>query len=44
MALLGRAMHAIPLAQSLAFIDERISPGQLAPLLRSAAPVVFSRS
>jgi len=44
MALLERVMRAIPLAQSLAFIDEQISPAQLAPLLRSAAPVVLRRS
>jgi lycopene beta-cyclase len=41
-ALLGRVMRAVPLARSLGFIDERISPGQLVPLLRSAAPV-FTR-
>ena len=44
MALLGRVMRAIPLAQSLGFIDERISPKHLPPLLRSAAPVVFRKS
>ena len=43
LTLLGRVMHAGPLAQSLGFIDERISPGQLGPLLRSAAPVVLRR-
>jgi lycopene beta-cyclase len=44
MALLGRVMRAVPLAQSLGFIDERISPGQLAPLLKSTAPVVLRKS
>jgi lycopene beta-cyclase len=41
LALLGRVMRAVPLAQSLGFIDERIPPGQLGPLLRSAAPVIL---
>jgi hypothetical protein len=41
LALLSRVMRAVPLAQSLGFIDERISSGQLGPLLRSAAPVIF---
>jgi hypothetical protein len=44
MALLGRVMRAVPLAQSLGFTDERISPGQLAPLLKSTAPVVLRKS
>jgi len=43
LVLLGRVMRAVPLAQSLGFIDERISPGQLGPLLRSAAPVVLRK-
>jgi hypothetical protein len=43
LALLGRVMRDVPLAQSLGFIDERISPGQLGPLLRSAAPVVLRK-
>jgi lycopene beta-cyclase len=43
LTLLGRVMHAVPLAQSLGFIDEWTSPGQLGPLLRSAAPVVLRR-
>jgi lycopene beta-cyclase len=34
---------AVPLAQSLGYIDERVSPGQLGPLLRSAAPVVLRK-
>ena len=41
--LLGRVMSAVPLAQSLGFIDERISPGQLVSLLRSATPVFTRR-
>jgi hypothetical protein len=43
MELLGRVMGAMPLAWSLGFIDERISPGQLATLLRSAAPIFTRR-
>ena len=43
MELLGRVMGAMPLAWSLGFIDERISPGRLVPLLRSAAPVFARR-
>ena len=43
LALLGRVMRAVPLAQSLGFIDEQISAGQLGPLLRSAAPVVLRK-
>jgi lycopene beta-cyclase len=43
LALLSRVMGAIPLAQSLSFIDEQLSPRQLVPLLRSAAPVVLRR-
>ena len=43
LALLGRVMRDVPLAQFLGFIDERISPGQLGPLLRSAAPVVLRK-
>jgi lycopene beta-cyclase len=42
--LLHRVMSAIPLAQSLSFIDEELPLGQLAPLLRSASPVVFRKS
>lgn len=42
--LLNRVMDAIPLAQSLGFIDEELPLGQLAPLLRSASPVVFRKS
>jgi lycopene beta-cyclase len=43
MALLERVMGAIPLAQSLRFIDEELPLGQFAPLLRSASPVVFGK-
>jgi len=43
MALLGRVMRAVPLAQSLGFIDERVAPGQLGPLLKSAAPIVLRK-
>ena len=42
--LLHRVMDAIPLAQSLSFIDEELPIWQLAPLLRSASPVVLGRS
>ena len=42
-ALLHRVMGAIPLAQSLSFIDEELPVGQLAPLLRSASPIVLGR-
>jgi lycopene beta-cyclase len=41
MALLGRVMSAIPLAQSLSFISEELRVRELGPLLRTAAPVVF---
>jgi lycopene beta-cyclase len=40
LALMGRTLHAVPLAQSLRFLDEGLSPQQLAPLLRSALPIV----
>jgi lycopene beta-cyclase len=43
LALLSRVMCTIPLAQSLGFIDEQLSLRQLAPLLRSAAPVVLRK-
>jgi lycopene beta-cyclase len=43
MALLGRVMGAIPLAQSLGFISEELGVGRLGPLLRSAAPVVLAK-
>jgi lycopene beta-cyclase len=44
LALLGRIMRAIPLAQSLGFIDEQLPARELPPLLRSAAPVVLGKS
>lgn len=44
LALLSRVMHAIPLAQSLGFIEEQLSVRQLAPLLRSAAPIMLRKS
>jgi lycopene beta-cyclase len=43
LALLSRVMRAIPLAQSLGFIDEQLSLRQLPPLLRSAAPIVLRK-
>ena len=43
LTLLSRVMRSIPLAQSLGFIDEQLSLRQLAPLLRSAAPVMLRR-
>ena len=42
--LLHRVMGAIPLAQSLRFIDEELPLGHIRPLLRSASPVVFRKS
>jgi lycopene beta-cyclase len=44
LALLHRVMGTIPLSQSLRFIDEELPLGELAPLLRSASPVVLGRS
>ena len=44
LALLRRVMGAIPLAQSLRFIDEQLSVRELAPLLRSAAPIMLRNS
>lgn len=44
LVLLERVMGAIPLAQSLSFIDEELPLGQLPPLLRSASPVIFGNS
>jgi lycopene beta-cyclase len=43
LALMGRTMHAVPLAQSLRFLDEELPPQQLAPLLRSALPIVLQK-
>jgi lycopene beta-cyclase len=41
--LLHRVMGAIPLAQSLRFIDEELPLRQLGPLLRSASPIVLRK-
>jgi lycopene beta-cyclase len=43
MALLQGVMGAVPLAQSLRFIDEDLPPRQLLPLIRTALPVVLSK-
>jgi lycopene beta-cyclase len=43
LALLRRTMHAIPLAQTLRFIDEELPPRQLAWLLPSIVPAVFRK-
>ncbi|WP_049761431.1 lycopene cyclase family protein [Rubrobacter xylanophilus] len=43
LALLRRVMGAVPLVQSLRFIDEDLPPRQLASVFRSAAPVVLAR-
>lgn len=44
LALLGNVMHAVPLVQSLRFIDEELSPRQLASVFRAALPAVFRKS
>jgi lycopene beta-cyclase len=43
LALLERVMGAVPLTQSLRFIDEDLSPRQLLPLFRSTLPVVLGK-
>jgi lycopene beta-cyclase len=43
MALLHRTMHAIPLAQTLRFIDEELPSRRVASLLSSTLPVVLRR-
>lgn len=43
LALLNRAMHAVPLVQSLQLIDEELPPRQLASVFRSALPVVLRK-
>jgi hypothetical protein len=43
LALLQRVMGAVPLAQSLRFIDEDLPPRQLLPLVRTALPVVLGK-
>lgn len=40
-ALLGKVMYAVPLARSLGFIDEQLTPGQLASIFLTALPVVL---
>jgi hypothetical protein len=43
LALLQRVMGAVPLAQSLRFIDEDLPPRQLLPLTRATLPVVLGK-
>jgi lycopene beta-cyclase len=43
LALLQRVMGAVPLAQSLRFIDEDLPPRQLLPLIRAALPIVLGK-
>jgi lycopene beta-cyclase len=43
LALLRNVMHAIPLVQSLRYIDEELPPLQLAAVFRSALPAVLGR-
>ena len=43
LALLHRVMHEVPLTQSLRFIDEELSPRQLAAVFRSALPAVLHK-
>jgi len=43
LALLQRVMDTVPLAQSLRFIDEDLTPRQLLPLIRTALPVVLGK-
>jgi lycopene beta-cyclase len=43
LALLRRVMGAVPLAQSLGFIDEDLPLRQLLPLVRTALPVVLGK-
>lgn len=43
LALLHRVMHAVPLAQSLHFIDEELPLRQLASIFGSALPIVFRK-
>ena len=44
LALLGNVMRAVPLVQSLRFIDEDLSARQMAPLLKSALPAFLRKS
>lgn len=41
LALLGHTMRSVPLTQSLRFIDEDLSPRELAGIFRAALPAVF---
>jgi lycopene beta-cyclase len=43
LALLRNVMHAVPLVQSLRFIDEELPPRQLAAVFWSALPAVLGR-
>lgn len=43
LALLHRVMHAVPLSQSLSFIDEEVPLRQLASVFRAALPVVLRK-
>ena len=43
LALLRRVMGAVPLAQSLRFIDEDLPLRQLLPLIRAALPIVLGK-
>jgi hypothetical protein len=43
LALVHRVMRAVPLAQSLRFIDEELPLRQLAAIFRSALPVVLGK-
>lgn len=44
LALLGNVIRAVPLVQSLRFIDEDLSARQMAPLLKSALPAFLRES
>jgi lycopene beta-cyclase len=43
LALLRNVMHTVPLVQSLRFIDEDLTPRQLAAVFRSALPAVLGK-
>jgi lycopene beta-cyclase len=43
LALLRNVMHAVPLVQSLRFIDEELPPRQLAAVFGAALPAVLGR-
>jgi lycopene beta-cyclase len=43
LALLRNVMHAVPLVQSLRFIDEELPPRQLAAVFGAALPVVLAK-